>query len=210
MVAPLPAPHVSGTEPRQSENYSRIRDVRRLQSLRLAFTKLADVSVLAPLRHLRTLSIASTRVRDLSPLAALPQLTDLDISRNQLQSVEVLRVLMNLAQLDISMCPSLVVLDWTPLGALRRLKTLKATFFWGLPSASFLRSLTQLTTLEISPTEAGDVVDCMRCLTQLKTLKIETRPDLLALPNLSTLTQLKTLEVHETMSQVCDLTNLLS
>jgi internalin A len=100
---------------------SPLKDLSKLQTLRISNTQVRDLSPLKGLENLQMLYVNYTQVSDLSPLKALANLKRLDVANTQVSDLTPLKALVNLQILWIA---NTQVSDLTPLKALVNLQSL--------------------------------------------------------------------------------------
>ncbi len=151
----------------QVEDFSFLRDLKRLTSLDLSGNNLEDVSFLRKFKGLTSLSLSRNDLKDVSCLRDLKRLTSLDLSRNDLKDVSCLRDLKRLTSLDLS---GSNLEDFSFLREFKGLTSLDLSYN-RLKDVSFLRDLKRLTSLDLSWNDLNDVF-CLRNLKGLTSLNL--------------------------------------
>lgn len=188
-------------------DFSPLRDIVDLTSIRLQNTLIGDLSPLSGMAKLVELSLERTLVVSLTPLASLTQLRYLDLSRTPVSDLSGVETLTNLANLYLA---GTSVSDLSPLRDLESLRTLHINntsivdltplvHLKGLTSLSLkgtavvdfapLQGLTSLRNLKMSGTGVTDI-NMLSRLHSLRSLELDNT----AVTDISGLSQLYSLE----------------
>lgn len=146
-----------------------IKDLKKLEFLRLSHNNIEDVTPLKELTNLKHLYISHNRIADVSPLGKLTNLADFDISINYIADVSVAK---NYNKL-------------TMFNAIRNKIT----------DISALKDITGLLILNVKQNDVKDI-DCIKDLVKLETLNLEDNKNLGSIKVIKNLTKLKELNLN--------------
>ena len=143
----------------------------RLESLDLAYNRIADISSLSGLSRLRSLNLWVNDVSDIAPLAGLSELTWLAFGYNRIADISPLAGLSRLWSIQIR---DNLIADISPLAGLLLLSFLQISNN-GIEDVSVLGGLTGLAYLELNNNRIADA-SALAALTYLRTLGIGGNP----------------------------------
>ena len=146
-----------------------IKDLKKLEFLRLSHNNIEDVTPLKDLTNLKHLYISHNRIADVSPLGKLTNLVDFDISINYIADVSVAK---NYNKL-------------TMFNAIRNKIT----------DISALKDITGLLILNVKQNDVKDI-DCIKDLVGLEVLNLEDNKNISAIKVIKNLTKLKELNLN--------------
>ena len=146
-----------------------IKDLKKLEFLRLSHNNIEDVTPLKELTNLKHLYISHNRIADVSPLGKLTNLVDFDISINYIADVSVAK---NYNKM-------------TMFNAIRNKIT----------DISALKDITGLLILNVKQNDVKDI-DCIKDLVKLETLNLEDNKNLGGIKVIKNLTKLKELNLN--------------
>ena len=156
-----------------------IKDLKKLEFLRLSHNNIEDVTPLKELTNLKHLYISHNRIADVSPLGKLTNLVDFDISINYIADVSVAK---NYNKL-------------TMFNAIRNKIT----------DISALKDITGLLILNVKQNDVKDI-DCIKDLVKLETLNLEDNKNLGGIKVIKNLTKLKELNLNNCEIDDADVT----
>ena len=146
-----------------------LKDLKKLEFLRLSHNNIEDVTPLKDLTNLKHLYISHNRIADVSSLGKLRDLVDFDISINYIADVSVAK---NYNKL-------------TMFNAIRNKIT----------DISALKDITGLLILNVKQNDVKDI-DCIKDLVKLETLNLEDNKNISAIKVIKNLTKLKELNLN--------------
>ena len=146
-----------------------LKDLKKLEFLRLSHNNIEDVTPLKELTNLKHLYISHNRIADVSPLGKLTNLVDFDISINYIADVSVAK---NYNKM-------------TMFNAIRNKIT----------DISALKDITGLLILNVKQNDVKDI-DCIKDLVKLETLNLEDNKNLGGIKVIKNLTKLKELNLN--------------
>ena len=146
-----------------------LKDLKKLEFLRLSHNNIEDVTPLKELTNLKHLYISHNRIADVSPLGKLRDLVDFDISINYIADVSVAK---NYNKM-------------TMFNAIRNKIT----------DISALKDITGLLILNVKQNDVKDI-DCIKDLVKLETLNLEDNKNLGGIKVIKNLTKLKELNLN--------------
>lgn len=149
------------------EDFSFLRNVRNLQTLRISSNEFSDYSFFKYLNKITSLSLSLIQFLDLTFLENLSQLKTLDLSDNNILDISLLKCLTGLT--DLNLCENKLI-DISVLKYLTQLKTLS---LWDnqVSDISVLKNLTELVSLDLDDNKISDISP-LRGLKKLKNLYI--------------------------------------
>lgn len=146
-----------------------LKDLKKLEFLRLSHNNIEDVTPLKDLTNLKHLYISHNRIADVSSLGKLTNLVDFDISINYIADVSVAK---NYNKM-------------TMFNAIRNKIT----------DISALKDITGLLILNVKQNDVKDI-DCIKDLVKLETLNLEDNKNLGGIKVIKNLTKLKELNLN--------------
>ena len=146
-----------------------LKDLKKLEFLRLSHNNIEDVTPLKELTNLKHLYISHNRIADVSSLGKLTNLVDFDISINYIADVSVAK---NYNKM-------------TMFNAIRNKIT----------DISALKDITGLLILNVKQNDVKDI-DCIKDLVKLETLNLEDNKNLGGIKVIKNLTKLKELNLN--------------
>jgi len=146
-----------------------LKDLKKLEFLRLSHNNIEDVTPLKDLTNLKHLYISHNRIADVSSLGKLTNLVDFDISINYIADVSVAK---NYNKM-------------TMFNAIRNKIT----------DISALKDVTSLLILNVKQNDVKDI-DCIKDLVKLETLNLEDNKNLGGIKVIKNLTKLKELNLN--------------
>jgi hypothetical protein len=157
---------------------------KKLQSLDLSYSNVADISKIASLKSLRTINLTHTEVKNLEPLTGLDRLSQVNLTATKVTDVLSLSRIPSLKRLNLS---ATRVQDITPLESLKNLEVLDLSET-SVIDISPLRNLKKLFLLKLDGTSIADI-SVLSKLESLFFLSIKNTPvsDLSALKDLKDL-----------------------
>ena len=156
-----------------------IKDLKKLEFLRLSHNNIEDVTPLKELTNLKHLYISHNRIADVSPLGKLTNLVDFDISINYIADVSVAK---NYNKMTL-------------FNAIRNKIT----------DISALKDITGLLILNVKQNDVKDI-DCIKDLVKLETLNLEDNKNLGGIKVIKNLTKLKELNLNNCEIDDADVT----
>lgn len=146
-----------------------LKDLKKLELLRLSHNNIEDVTPLKDLTNLKHLYISHNRIADVSSLGKLTNLVDFDISINYIADVSVAK---NYNKM-------------TMFNAIRNKIT----------DISALKDVTSLLILNVKQNDVKDI-DCIKDLVKLETLNLEDNKNISDIKVIKNLTKLKELNLN--------------
>ena len=146
-----------------------LKDLKKLEFLRLSHNNIDDVTPLKELTNLKHLYISHNRIADVSSLGKLTNLVDFDISINYIADVSVAK---NYNKM-------------TMFNAIRNKIT----------DISALKDVTSLLVLNVKQNDVKDI-DCIKDLVKLETLNLEDNKNISDIKVIKNLTKLKELNLN--------------